>query len=73
MNPTLNHAGDRIVIFIAMGEVGGVQVLSRSEFLAEYPDNWRDLLHTGLSMYIGSNGRMVSYNEAEQHLNQLMS
>lgn len=73
MNPALNHAGDRIVIFISMGEIGGVQVLSRAEFLAQYPDNWRELLNNGLSMYIGANGRMMSVNEAEQHLNQLVS
>ncbi|PKL78041.1 MAG: hypothetical protein CVV27_04070 [Candidatus Melainabacteria bacterium HGW-Melainabacteria-1] len=69
----MNHAGDRIVMFISIGEIGGLKVLSRAEFLQEYPDNWRDLLQDGLSMYLGANGQLLAHNEAEQRLQGLIS
>lgn len=67
----MNNMGDRIVMFGSMGDIGGVEVLSRAEFLSRYPDDWRNLLASGLSMYIGGNGRLLAFNEAEMRLNDL--
>lgn len=69
----MTHAGDRIVTFVSLGDLGGVQVMSRSEFLNLYPDSWQDLLQSGLSMYIATNGKLLAVDEARQHLQQLIS
>ncbi|MEZ0367779.1 MAG: hypothetical protein ACAI44_01695 [Candidatus Sericytochromatia bacterium] len=68
----MNHAGDRIITFISKGETGSVRVMSRSEFLAQFPDTWKEMLQSGLSMYIGTNGQMLAFDEAKQHLQNLV-
>lgn len=73
MKHALNHAGDRIVTFISLGDVGGVEVMSRGEFLQRFPESWQDLLASGLSMYISTQGKLLAVDEARQHLEQLVS
>ena len=55
---------DRVVTFITMSAMGGIHVLSRDEFLRQYPHCWQQLLLNGRSMYVCANGQTLSPDAA---------
>lgn len=55
---------EQIVTLIALGEIGGMQVLSVDSFLSQFQQSWQSLILRGCSIYIDSSGQALAPAEA---------
>ncbi|HEY9844083.1 MAG: hypothetical protein ACAI44_38895 [Candidatus Sericytochromatia bacterium] len=56
----MNQQEDHVITMVAIGEMSGGNLLSREDFLDQYPGTWQELLRTGMSKYIRSDGQTLS-------------
>ncbi|HEY9844085.1 MAG TPA: hypothetical protein V6D23_26680 [Candidatus Obscuribacterales bacterium] len=81
----MNQMEDYIFTFVSLGDSNGGSMLSRREFLTQHENCWEELLRSGLSAYVCTNGtnldadhaivRLMAYQaslQARQHLKESM-
>lgn len=59
-----NQLTDRIIVFVSVGEEGGVHTLTREELIEKHPESWQELLRSGLAMYLTAAGQTLDADKA---------